>query len=397
MRLCQPNTGNGNSTTKRQITSDTPACITDPQLLNDTYELALNISRQFMSWRKIDLDSVVFGLRNGCEFYVYIDYKTNNDWLYVTIAVVVTLVLLLLVGLFLFWFFRRLSLSTLPNEVKWQYQQYQNFPQDWVAVKTFGPTFFQKKLDKDSDEWKNLESLLLGTSLADLMNIKEVYAVFNQILISSFCNTYQILCHRSQKNPTLFMKKTWVLSSRPEEKKKVFDFYKERASHYSWNNSKPVDIFPLIHGTDFPISQAIASTGFASLSSLDAGWYGRGIYFTSFLVYALPYCLSRKDPALIISFVTLGNVNPICEHPQKEGNYVGKAIEAGYHSHYVCVDNDGYPPSKLSSTTKVFDEVVVSQEAQIAPVYIIRLLPQIEERSLGKKRRRFLFKLTLNV
>jgi hypothetical protein len=33
----------------------------------------------------------------------------------------------------------------------------------------------------------------------------------------------------------------------------------------------------------------ICGTGFANLSSLDDGFYGKGIYFTTYALYALPY------------------------------------------------------------------------------------------------------------
>lgn len=71
---------------------------------------------------------------------------------------------------------------------------------------------------------------------------------------------------------------------------------------------------------------AICSTGFAALSSLyvslqlsqispeplflesyflrDAGWYGTGVYFTTYAMYASPYFGTRKDPAVLISYVT---------------------------------------------------------------------------------------------
>ena len=42
-----------------------------------------------------------------------------------------------------------------------------------------------------------------------------------------------------------------------------------------------VPIIIMAHGTSFEVGKSIASKGFATLASLDAGFYGKGIYFTS--------------------------------------------------------------------------------------------------------------------
>lgn len=46
-------------------------------------------------------------------------------------------------------------------------------------------------------------------------------------------------------------------------------------------------------GLDLMVAEKICENGFAALSSLDAGYYGKGIYFTSSVLYTLPYMASR--------------------------------------------------------------------------------------------------------
>jgi hypothetical protein len=46
--------------------------------------------------------------------------------------------------------------------------------------------------------------------------------------------------------------------------------------------------------------------GFASLSIIDAGFYGAGMYFTTFAKYTLPYFVSTANPAIIISYLIPG-------------------------------------------------------------------------------------------
>jgi hypothetical protein len=49
------------------------------------------------------------------------------------------------------------------------------------------------------------------------------------------------------------------------------------------------------------------------LSIIDAGFYGKGIYFSTTAIYTLPYFGTRKNPALIISWLLPGNVYPVIE------------------------------------------------------------------------------------
>jgi hypothetical protein len=47
----------------------------------------------------------------------------------------------------------------------------------------------------------------------------------------------------------------------------------------------------VVHGTGLEVGQSICGTGFVALSSLDAGYYGKGIYFTTNSLYV--FFLSR--------------------------------------------------------------------------------------------------------
>jgi len=54
--------------------------------------------------------------------------------------------------------------------------------------------------------------------------------------------------------------------------------YNELVASFSWNSSKIEDlpIIAVVHGTDEDIAWKIISAGFAALSSLDDGFYGKG-------------------------------------------------------------------------------------------------------------------------
>lgn len=130
-----------------------------------------------------------------------------------------------------------------------------------------------------------------------------------------------------------------------------------------------VALFPAVHGTTVDLAWKIAGTGFASLSSLDAGYYGKGIYFTSYTNYTIPYIRNTPDPAIIVSLIIPGNAYPIIENPKSPEGFLGKPLRTGYHSHYVCTDKNGFP----TNLDEHYDEFVIEQEDQILPLFILEI------------------------
>eukprot|EP01127_Copromyxa_protea_P015391 TRINITY_DN4423_c0_g1_i5.p1 TRINITY_DN4423_c0_g1~~TRINITY_DN4423_c0_g1_i5.p1 ORF type:complete len:215 (+),score=42.04 TRINITY_DN4423_c0_g1_i5:38-682(+) len=177
---------------------------------------------------------------------------------------------------------------------------------------------------------------------------------------------------RMQSNPEIFKKKTYILEDQGEFRAWTFEQFQKRANECNWNQPNTPVILPAIHGTDFHIAWKICATGFANLSSLDDGFFGKGIYFTTYALYALPYFAKKERPAIIISFILPGNPFPVVENPNLKGSKVGTAIVSGYNSHYVKTLASGYPPP-APQENGLFDEIVVPQEAQIMPVFLLRL------------------------
>lgn len=52
--------------------------------------------------------------------------------------------------------------------------------------------------------------------------------------------------------------------------------------------------------------------GFAVLNTVDVGYYGKGIYFTSNAMYGLQYA-KPSEPVLLICWILPGNVYPVIE------------------------------------------------------------------------------------
>jgi len=145
-----------------------------------------------------------------------------------------------------------------------------------------------------------------------------------------------------------------------------------------------VPIMPSVHGTDFDIAEKIMQTGFATISILDAGYFGKGIYFSTYMLYCLPYCSIKKTPAVIISYLNMGNVFPVTEHHKGDNNLSGAAISTGYNSHYVRTTKDGncFRPTEAQlqlmqnnglEPKYLCDELVLQLESQILPAFILKL------------------------
>jgi len=127
----------------------------------------------------------------------------------------------------------------------------------------------------------------------------------------------------------------------------------------------------VVHGTGGAIGKQICSAGFAALSSLDLGYYGKGIYFTSSCLYATPYFGIKKDPAILLCFIIPGNVRPIVEDKNEPNSYLGVPVDSGYQSHYVLTTRTGFPITQDSE--KYYDEFVLASDPQVVPVFLIMI------------------------
>jgi len=272
---------------------------------------------------------------------------------------------------------KKLDLKSLPPDVRWQYERFQENPKYWETVHSAGEPYYRKQLVQHSDEWTVMSDLFYGFfDTSHKIAIHEAYAIYNSTLLSNFINSRKIMTARVVNRPDIFQKQDWRKKKNASSRERVVDKLQSRLDQCNYNETdEHVPILPVVHGTDFSLAMAICSTGFATLSNLDVGWYGAGVYFTTYTMYAMPYFIVRKDPAVIVSFVFLGNTYPVVEHTKAEDNLLGATITPGYNSHYVLLNHDGHVPEEPVEAGKedqFFDEIVIAQESQIVPVYVIR-------------------------
>jgi len=149
-----------------------------------------------------------------------------------------------------------------------------------------------------------------------------------------------------------------------------------------------VPILPTVHGTSLENAWKICYGGFATLSKLDTGYFGSGIYFTTYYSYAESYFMGFVDPAVLISYVIPGNSYPVIEHPHESpSSFKAGIIKVGYQSHYIRVKPDGMPVDS-NGLEEIYDELVINQETQVCPAYVYELKSPERVKKLRRRQKK---------
>src|SRR4051812_17277199 len=120
----------------------------------------------------------------------------------------------------------------------------------------------------------NLFQRLDGSSLVNANAIKSVSAVLNPRFASNFTNQVLTLQERHRNDPQLFAKADWMSTDdRIDLRRWVVHEFGSLSQQYSWNKfGESCPVVPMIHGTSATVARKIIQNGFATLSSLDAGF-----------------------------------------------------------------------------------------------------------------------------
>jgi len=236
---------------------------------------------------------------------------------------------------------------------------------------------FYKNIKEESEEENLLNDLIEGLDFGSI-KFKKRYAVVTPGLAANMSNTRELQRSRLSTSPAQFYGQKWKSKKSAPLKNKTMDLYNQIIHKWPWNDGLEIHdspVLPVVHGTSADIGWKIATEGFASLSSLDSGFYGKGIYFSSSARYTLPYCFPKPRPTILICLTIPGNPYPVTEHRRTKNSFEGKPLCAGHQSHYVIVQRQGYPfteeDHKQSKTD--YDELVIDQEAQIVPMFLLQL------------------------
>uniref|UniRef100_A0A6B2KWV9 PARP catalytic domain-containing protein n=1 Tax=Arcella intermedia TaxID=1963864 RepID=A0A6B2KWV9_9EUKA len=252
------------------------------------------------------------------------------------------------------------------------------------------PQYYYKQLTNETQKENNLFQLLIKKLEFEEFKIKACFAIASPILAQSVSNTLKIQKSRMNRDRNTFFSVTWRYDQKKTLREKVFNHFVGKCLEWEWNETKSIEdcyVLPVVHGTSMEIGWKIASNGFAVLSTLDQGYYGKGIYFTTSALYTVPYLENKKKPAIIICFTIPGNPYPVIENPNSRDSFFGKHIVERYQSHYCKTSAGGIPYTDEDELNSVreFDELVIEQESQIVPLFLTRVSISEELKGVYKR------------
>eukprot|EP01127_Copromyxa_protea_P005204 TRINITY_DN150_c1_g1_i10.p1 TRINITY_DN150_c1_g1~~TRINITY_DN150_c1_g1_i10.p1 ORF type:complete len:764 (-),score=100.45 TRINITY_DN150_c1_g1_i10:18-2309(-) len=203
--------------------------------------------------------------------------------------------------------------------------------------------------------------------------VTQITECFNPGLVSAFIDKRKRLKQQQRLAPELFNMKDWRLFQNAEQREQIFQTFEAKIQSFKWNAGNSVPIIPVVHATSEDSAHTIIKTGFATLSSLDSGFYGQGMYFTTDAAYIAPYAAQNPKPCILLCYLIPGNSFPVTENPMHPNSLRGLALKPGYQSHYVLVNASGMVAAE--GETNIYDEIVVNQDTQVLPAYILTLDP----------------------
>lgn len=282
-----------------------------------------------------------------------------------------------IIGFFVWYYYLRSNLFLLPPEISWSFLDRLRRPWLWSHSGSGTSFYYFKRYPAYGEDWNRVESLLFNFLRVGSIVPIDIQAIYNPVLTSAFINQWKITLSRRQNDAQLFFQERNFHKN--AAKQFVIEEYFKLCQNddLPWNTRDKdyqlVPIIPSVHGTDRLLAEKIAETGFAALSKLDAGYFGKGIYFTQLLHYTLPYVVATRTPAVIISYLNMGNVYAVTESHKGERSLMGSALKAGYQSHFVLTTANGdVYDQKGDAQQKICNELVVDQESQILPAFILQ-------------------------
>jgi len=307
--------------------------------------------------------------------------ERDNTTLIIAIVVPISVVIILASIAILVWLRSRSKITlnlNLPENWIWEesYLSTQNY-----NISKTDPVYYYKEIELTPNS-KSKESGFFSFLVEKLefrnLKISKVSLLSCRALAVNMSNYRHILMERLRTSGAIFNKKDWEKTPDFQMRTRTIQRFEETYKIYQWNNDLSVEdcpVIPVAHGTSCQKASKIAATGFASLSTLDKGYYGKGIYFTSYAIYTVPYIILYPDPCILISFLLPGNPYPVIEPPSEKDSLLGSHIISGYQSHYIVTTRDGFPfkDKDIISNRKKYDEIVIDQESQVVPIFLVEI------------------------
>jgi len=259
-------------------------------------------------------------------------------------------------------------IKQLPREIRWSFEEAaaDMFNIKWKSSGEY--SFYSRVLPYNSSEYDYVKNLFVNCLSGGGITLLQVTAIYNETLVNGFIGDYIKWNLRLSDNQKLFQKSDW--KDNIELRNWVMKKFQDRVDTFDWNQNAIVPIIPACHGTDELKAYKICNGGFASLNTLDAGYFGKGIYMTSYAEYALHYS-TGSTPSIIITYILPGHPYPVIEDHRGPLTLLGTAPKPGCQSHYVRTNMLGYVLTQQNNDS--FDEFVLAQENLIVPAFILKV------------------------
>jgi len=316
-----------------------------------------------------NIPSPIFNINNcGMELIADDTFSTGNIILISVLGFFgILLTLTILIFSIIFYIYKTSLVHFLPKEVSWSFLDYMKNPWKWNHVKNDETEYYYRDYEFGSEEFDKVEVLLTKLKKGPLKPIG-IRAIYNPDLTSNFINQWKIMIDRKKNSPDLFFGKTYT---KDNNKMNVMKHYEENVvTLLDCNQNLDIPLIPSVHGTSLEVANNIALTNMAVLNSLDLGFFGSGLYNSTSVCYCLPYAVGKRNPAILISYLNMGNVYPITEDHRGSKSFLGSALKQGFNSHFVLTNKDG---DIYNGIGEICDEIVISQSSQVLPSFIITL------------------------
>jgi hypothetical protein len=224
------------------------------------------------------------------------------------------------------------------------------------------------EMSRNDSEYKNVVNMFMKYTKRNF-NITKIMCINNEPLSTLFGHRLDNLALRLKK--PIFQPKWDNEKNVPQRKK-----YNEKMENLAVEKYKGVSIIPVFHGCRKQVVYEICETGFANLKTTDMGYFGAGIYGTPHAEYAATV---YGDGVVILCYMSVGHAYPVVDGDMEK--LMGKSNYANFDSHFIPVVPKNpqlhalgkeavYFPCRPDAQA-VYDELVVFQESQIVPRYVI--------------------------
>ena len=124
----------------------------------------------------------------------------------------------------------------------------------------------------------------------DVGKVSRVDAIDHPNQRASFENYRTTITEKHADSEGLFKKDRWRQASDAAVRKRYLLHLAEKITKFSdFNDGNQAFVVPVVQGTSENAAFRIIKNGFGTVPSLDDGFYGRGMYFTSSFKYGSKY------------------------------------------------------------------------------------------------------------